>query len=112
MPRDSRAFPNSSSTHRSSDSDFEPALLKLFSPYHAPALEAETSADFAVSSLTTAPKVSLSVSDALPLLMHAAQSNKAWVHDFAEDTLEVSQDLYEVLLAYRRHASLNLAEAS
>ena len=87
-------------------------MLKLFSPYHDPVKEVESSPVFAVASTASTPKVSLSVSDALTLLMHAAQSNKAWLKDFADDSLEVSHDLYEVLLAYRRHANLNLAKAS
>ncbi len=46
--------------------------------------------------------VRVSAGDVLPLLADAALTNRAWVEDFADDTLEIPQDLYEVLLAYRR----------
>ncbi len=46
--------------------------------------------------------VTVSAGDVLPLLADAALTNRAWVEDFADDTMEIPQDLYEVLLAYRR----------
>lgn len=46
--------------------------------------------------------VRVSAGDVLPLLADAALTNRAWVEDFADDTMEIPQDLYEVLLAYRR----------
>ncbi len=46
--------------------------------------------------------VTVSAGDVLPLLADAALANRAWIEDFAEDTIEIPQDLYEVLLAYRR----------
>ncbi len=54
------------------------------------------------SALAAEPaKVTVSVADALPLLLDAARTHRAWLNDFADDSLEISQDLYEVLLAYR-----------
>ena len=52
-------------------------------------------------------RVAVSVGDLLPLLAEAWQSKRAWLHDFSSDRVIVSQDLYEVLLAYKRykHAS-------
>ncbi|MGN6545446.1 MAG: hypothetical protein ACTHK7_10400 [Aureliella sp.] len=52
-------------------------------------------------------RVAVSVGDLLPLLAEAWQSKRAWLHDFSSDRVIVSQDLYEVLLAYQRykHAS-------
>ena len=47
-------------------------------------------------------RVSVSASDLLPLLLDAALANRAWLEDFADDSIEITQDLYEVLLAYRR----------
>lgn len=49
-----------------------------------------------------APRITVSAGDILPLLVHAAQSNRSWLEDFREDQLEIPQDLYEVLLAYRQ----------
>ena len=36
----------------------------------------------------------------VPLLMDAAQSDRAWLNDFSEDLVRIDADLYEVLLAY------------
>lgn len=50
----------------------------------------------------SASHVRVSTGDVLPLLADAALANRAWIEDFADDTMEIPQDLYEVLLAYRR----------
>ena len=47
-------------------------------------------------------RVAVSVGDLLPLLADAWQTKRAWLHDFSGDRVIVSQDLYEVLLAYKR----------
>lgn len=49
--------------------------------------------------------VSVSAVDVLPLLIDAALTNRAWLDDFAQDTLDIPRDLYEVLLAYRSFRS-------
>lgn len=54
------------------------------------------------SQYCSASRVTVSTGDVLPLLMDAALANRAWIEDFADDTLDIPQDLYEVLLAYRR----------
>jgi hypothetical protein len=36
------------------------------------------------------------------VLFDAAQSNRTWLSDFAEDEVKISADLYEVLTLYRR----------
>ncbi len=46
-------------------------------------------------------QVPVALGDVLPLLMHAARSNRLWLDDFGDETVEISQDLYEVLLAYK-----------
>ena len=46
------------------------------------------------------PRVSVRLGDLLPLLMAASQENRMWIDDFNDDLMEVSQDLYEVALAY------------
>ena len=48
-------------------------------------------------------RVRVNLADALPLLMHAVHTNKAWVEDFATDSLDIPADLYEVLIAYKEH---------
>ena len=47
------------------------------------------------------PKVTVRLADLLPLLIDATQRNRAWIQDFRNDEVTVSQDLYEVALAYR-----------
>lgn len=47
-------------------------------------------------------RVSVSAGDLIPLLLDAALANRAWLEDFADDNIEITQDLYEVLIAYRR----------
>jgi hypothetical protein len=46
--------------------------------------------------------VRLSLGQVVPLLIDAVQSDRAWLADFADDTIQVDADLYEVLLAYQQ----------
>ena len=55
----------------------------------------------------TANSVAVNVGEIVPLLLDAARNNRAWLTDFADETLEISQDLYEVLVAYKRIADEN-----
>jgi|694.fasta_scaffold00198_24 hypothetical protein len=48
-----------------------------------------------------AEQVHVSLGDMAPLLMHAANANKAWLRDFSDDVVQIPRDLYEVLVAYR-----------
>ncbi len=48
--------------------------------------------------------VKVTAGETLALMMHAARTNRAWLKDFADETIEISEDLYEVLLAYKRFA--------
>ncbi len=45
--------------------------------------------------------VSVSLGEILPLLADAIRSERTWLRDFAEDQVNISLDLYEVLLAYQ-----------
>jgi hypothetical protein len=47
-------------------------------------------------------RVTVALGELVPLLLHASQSRRAWLSDFSDESLEISQDLYEVLLAYER----------
>ena len=71
-------------------------LLRVFSDDHRHA--SASSSPFPLCHPQTVP---VSMRDVLPLLLHAACNNRAWLEDFADDTLEISQDLYEILLAYK-----------
>ncbi|MCY2991575.1 MAG: hypothetical protein NTY19_27435 [Planctomycetota bacterium] len=46
--------------------------------------------------------VTVPLGEVLPLLADAVQSRRTWLRDFADDGLTISNDLYEVLLAYRQ----------
>ncbi len=45
--------------------------------------------------------VSVPLGEVLPLLADALQSQRTWLKDFEDDSINVSADLYEVLLAYQ-----------
>ncbi len=45
--------------------------------------------------------VPVSLGDVVPLLLHASRTNRYWLEDFADESLAVSQDLYQILLAYK-----------
>ena len=50
----------------------------------------------------TAPAVTVSVGDLVPLLVDAWETDRNWLRDFCRDEVSVSEDLYEVLLAYHQ----------
>ena len=50
---------------------------------------------------SSAPQVTVSVGEVLPLLAHAVASQRTWLKDFTDDEISISADLYEVLLAYQ-----------
>ncbi len=46
-------------------------------------------------------RVTVALSEILPLLADAVRNRRTWLHDFADDEVTISDDLYEVLMAYR-----------
>ena len=52
-------------------------------------------------SLPLRPRVTVSLSEVLPLLADAVQCERTWLRDFEDDPLSISTDLYEMLLAYQ-----------
>ena len=46
-------------------------------------------------------QVRVALSDILPALLDAARSNRGWVADFADEEVAISQDLYDVVMAYQ-----------
>ena len=91
----------------------ERSHLKLFSPHDSQAHEAaEAPAEKSTvqfSRVVGEARVAVAVNDLLPLLAEAWQAKRAWLHDFSSDRVIVSQDLYEVLLAYKRYKHANAA---
>ena len=47
------------------------------------------------------PSVRVSLSDLLPLLTLAKRHNYLWLQDFLDDEVLITEDLYEVLRAFR-----------
>jgi hypothetical protein len=45
--------------------------------------------------------VRVTLGDVMPLLADAAAGRRTWLSDFADDEVEISADLHEVLEAYR-----------
>ena len=47
------------------------------------------------------PSVRIRLGDLLPLIALAQRQNYLWLHDFLDDEVVVTGDLYEVLRAFR-----------
>ncbi len=59
---------------------------------------------------TAAPRrVEVSLADIAPVIADAVSSGRGWLSDFADDTIQIDADLYEVLLAYQQMRRLNAA---
>lgn len=67
--------------------------LNVFSP---------TSATTPANEAAGEPQVNVSVAELVPLLVDAFQTDRTWLRDFGRDSVRVSSDLYEVLLAYQQ----------
>lgn len=72
--------------------------MRQFRVYNGP--DAET---IGLSVVQAAPvdRVRVTLSEVLPLLADAVASNRTWLTDFADDEVEISADLNDVLQAYR-----------
>ncbi|KAA1259376.1 hypothetical protein LF1_19080 [Rubripirellula obstinata] len=62
-----------------------------------------------ISGVSQPKSVTIPLSTIVPLLIEASKSNRAWLSDFADDTVQVDSDLYEVLMAYQ---SMQISEAA
>ncbi|HTI49962.1 MAG TPA: hypothetical protein VL475_03385 [Planctomycetaceae bacterium] len=52
------------------------------------------------SAAVAEPDISLSLGEISEILADAVRTRRAWLNDFADDRIQVSADLYEVLSAY------------
>ncbi|MBI3864598.1 MAG: hypothetical protein HY290_22175 [Planctomycetia bacterium] len=52
------------------------------------------------STAVAEPEVSMTLGEISEILADAVRTKRAWLHDFEDDRLQVSADLYEVLSAY------------
>ena len=51
---------------------------------------------------TLAPTVTMSFGELTEVLRDAHRFGRSWLEDFSEDDVQIPEDLYEVLTAYRR----------
>lgn len=52
---------------------------------------------------TANPKtVAVPLGKIVPMLVDAVENDRVWLNDFADDTVQISCDLHEVLLAYQQ----------
>lgn len=64
--------------------------------YHGPeTIDASQAAE------APADTVTLPAEEIIPLLADAYASRRTWLRDFEDDSVTISSDLYEVLVAYR-----------
>jgi hypothetical protein len=47
--------------------------------------------------------VTVALADVFPLLAEAAGNRRAWLSDFADDQITISEDLYEIIVAYQHY---------
>ncbi len=47
--------------------------------------------------------VTVPLAEVFPLLAEASRNRRAWLSDFADDQITISQDLYEVIVAYQHY---------
>ena len=67
--------------------------------YQAPTAEAPARQPLS----SPADAVSVTLDEVLPILAEALQHNRAWLKDFAREPMSISQDLYDVVMAYDRY---------
>ena len=69
------------------------AFLRVYPPSTQPQPQADADAPPAT--------VSVNLADLLPLLALAERKNYLWLQDFLDDQVVITEDLYEVLCAFR-----------
>ncbi|MGV3482995.1 MAG: hypothetical protein ACO1RT_01115 [Planctomycetaceae bacterium] len=62
-----------------------------------------------VAGLAAPKRVEVSLADIAPVIADAVASGRGWLADFADDTVQIDADLYEVLLAYQQMRRFNAA---
>jgi hypothetical protein len=62
-----------------------------------------------IAGVVPAKRVEVSLGEIAPVLADAITHQRGWLADFADDTVSIDADLYEVLLAYQKMRRLNAA---
>ncbi len=73
-------------------------IQNRFRIYYGPEDATPTTAD---SGRARPDAVTVPLGDVFPLLADALDSDRAWLQDFEADEVTISNDLYEMLMAYR-----------
>lgn len=90
-PTDSSDAVVSSAKNSQNSSPKKPALLSMRTEHELDRVAG-----------TLAPRtVTVRLATIVPLLLDAVEKNRTWLSDFADDTVRLDADLYEVLLAYQ-----------
>lgn len=79
--------------------------LKIFHPEILSETESENSANKTAAEMILAgvyDPIRVGASDFIRLIHNAVSQQRAWLQDFEDDTMIVSRDFYEVLLAYQQ----------
>lgn len=85
--------------------------LRIFSPASdSPSSRDETAEEIdRISGLAAPKKIQVSLADIAPVIADAVANGRGWLADFADDTVQIDADLYEVLLAYQQMRRFNAA---
>ena len=63
--------------------------------------ESQTAAELAGNQPEADETVTLPAEEIIPLLADAYRNRRKWLRDFGDDSVTISADMYELLLAYR-----------
>lgn len=50
----------------------------------------------------SSPSVTIALDELVGILRDAVQSDRVWIDDFGDEEVQISEDFYEILSAYRR----------
>ncbi len=62
-----------------------------------------------MTGVAASKRVNVALVDIAPVIADAVASGRGWLTDFADETIQIDADLYEVLLAYQQMRRLDAA---
>ncbi len=87
-----------------------PHRLRLFTPETAGEINHQMDRELdQIAGMGPAKKITVSLADIAPVIADAVNSGRGWLADFADETVQIDADLYEVLLAYQQMRRMNAA---
>ena len=81
--------------------------LRIFPP--SSVVDGSTEELDRIAGVSPSKRVEVSLADLAPVIADAFASGRGWLEDFADDTVQIDADLYEVLLAYQQMRRLEAA---